>query len=230
GDLWRPVRVDLDKVKTIGDYDNEHLETHSGLRAITACAALCGQHTWCELWCQQEDGACILRDLFISPAYEEESDSNVQTCFTKRATDYSTDAVQIYGSTHMGTRPKSVKENLLDGLQSLDSGDGCYVSETTSNAFVMFDLGMEKLVNEVHVFPGSTYAAENYFGPLEIRIGQSLVVNNDFNSYKLLGKYSNSTQSRQEVVITPSKPVTGRYLSVQQMRNGYFFICHIEIL
>ncbi|CAL4224980.1 unnamed protein product, partial [Meganyctiphanes norvegica] len=179
----------------------------------------------CELWCQQEDGVCLLREVIISPSYEEKSDSNVQTCYTKRIADLSTEVANIYGSPNYGPRTTAVKENLVDGFQSVDDAY-CYVSDYRTNPFVMFDLGMEKLVHEFHIFPGRP---SKYFGPLEFRIGQSKVTNGDFSSYKLFGQYSGDAQSREEVVITPSEPVRGRYISVQQIKHEHLWICHIEI-
>lgn len=206
-------------------FDQESLQT---LR----CSRMCDDKPWCNLWClDPSHKQCYYSETIVMPDYNETMMSDVLTCYTRRPKDLATGTVINGTDTNDIYR---IKENLVDGIFSMESTFTCYKPKISDYPWFMIDFGTPVMFRLVKIVIQNVGHVRHYliFQEIEVRFGMSALDNpGNFTSYNIFGRFAGpAPESSPEIVFEVSKPVKARFLSVQKMEvNSHFFVCHVEV-
>lgn len=218
--LWKNVLVESSWFK------ETVVQTPRNLSFIV-CGAACMRHDWCRLWRHDEPRGCLLTSLTVSESYQPSEPEGALSCYTSRPPELAAGA-SITSSPHHHSEIKP-RNNLVDGIYSGDIYDAARV-EPTSEVFAWFlvDLGVVVPISEVVLVAQPNSNSERYFRDIEVRVG-NVQTSGVFMSYSLLGTFAGPGEPEQTVVLRPSAPLSGRYVSIQRTTDGSLQIAHLEI-
>ncbi|XP_063877330.1 uncharacterized protein LOC135109695 [Scylla paramamosain] len=199
-------------------------ETKS-LSSLVLCGAECTRVKWCQLWCLVQPGECLLTSLVVSGSYQPLELNDIRLCYTSRRPDFAVGSSIFSSQRYDDTRPK---ENLVDGIYNWNVMQSSIIVSDNATAWFLVDLGVPRRVSKVLLIAQPTDLARHWFQDLEVRVGDIQETGN-FTSYTLLGTFVGPGNTSQVVVIRPSAPLVGRYVSIQRMTEGRLQISHLEI-
>ncbi|XP_068246258.1 uncharacterized protein [Palaemon carinicauda] len=91
-----------------------------------------------------------------------------------------------------------------------------YHSSTLFKPWWWVDLGEEKIIHQIQIYPRQHNSYDHRFYDVEVRVGNILVNNGNFSSYTLLCTYEkNYVYLEGQLLCTRYNGVIGRYVSIQ---------------
>ena len=114
--------------------------------------------------------------------------------------------------------------------------DGCFCSSSLKTyPFLVVDLGKITQIHRIHAIVQENLG--KHFGGIEVRVGTTYTYEANtsdviLSNLKLFGTYPGPAQPKEEVIIAPDFPLTGRYLSLQRtdaLEKHNLHVCRLEI-
>lgn len=219
-ELWRRVQVEQSWFKSYVE------KTTLELSSLMQCGVACMRHDWCRLWCHTPPTKCLLTSLIVSGSYRPSDPLTARTCYTNREPE------MVFGA-NITSSPEydaqRVRENLVDGVfAGLVRNCATVKPDNDTKSWFLVDFGTERLVSRVVLIAQPNDAAVSRFPGLEVRVGNEEQAGN-FTSYTLLGVFMDPVVGGEVVVLQPSAPLLGRYVSIQKTNNDMLQIAHLEI-
>lgn len=195
--------------------------------SLILCGVACARHDWCHLWCRDQPLGCLLTSLTVSGSYQPSQPEGALSCYTSSKQELAFGS-SITSSPHVQSDNK-LRHNLVDGVYNGDLAVTALV-EPDSGVFAWFlvDVGVAVPVSEVVMVAQPNEKAEVRFMDMEVRVGK-VQMSGNFTSYTLLGTFTGPGVPNQTVVLHPSVPLTGRFVSIQRTTAGWLQIAHLEI-
>ncbi|XP_068246549.1 uncharacterized protein [Palaemon carinicauda] len=104
-------------------------------------------------------------------------------------------------------------EKAVDGL--IDDAN-MYHSGTLVKPWWWVDLGEEKIIYQIQIYPRQSSLYDHRFHDVEVRVGNILINHGNFSSYTLLCTYEKVyVRSEGQLLCTRYNGVNGRYVSIQ---------------
>ena len=193
--------------------------------SLTLCGSMCMKYDWCQLWCHIQPQECVLTSHIVSGSYQPLVSDSDLLCYTNRRPDL---AVGAAITTSERYNEDKRCENLIDGRYSGDIWDVAVAGVSNDTAWFLVDLKASLPVSEVLLMAQSQNHVHKLFKNIEVKVGDVPETGN-FTSYKLLGTFIGPGIFNQVVVLRPSDPLKGRYVSIQKLFGGKLQIAHLEI-
>lgn len=212
----------------------ETLAVPSGAPSRLRCSIACSLRERCGLWCLDASGSqCLFSDLIVMPRYAEANAADALECYTRRRKDLATGA-GIQATPAAPGFPGRVAGMLVDGIYDVDNLERCYMSEDGGDIWFVLDFGAPVTLRRVEFFLQTRgyFPWIDGFHDVEVRTGMTAVGTlGDFGSYEPFGKFRGPAVAfGQVVVIEVPKPITVRYMSVQETGSSTALqLCHIEV-
>ncbi|KAK7065493.1 hypothetical protein SK128_020824, partial [Halocaridina rubra] len=246
GDLWSSVKIAYVNLN-LGSLQQDSMQspqnTFSKPSPIHICHIYCSALQWCNVWCidPSSDSICYFYELYVVSGYQETSNTNVYSCYTRSPKDYAIGAT-IEGSPPHPTYPNRMLENLIDGFYRHPNVNFCYYSSDFYNPWFKLDLGRVIPITRImFILPNSIHSLK--YINIEVRVGKENVTESNFSSQKLFGFFPGPSAKNQVVIMENEEPVHARYVTVQRWSDVTlctptgsnpdhfcrFMLCHIEI-
>ena len=196
--------------------------------SIIFAAASCSQNSWCYSICRLLDSRLVLTSLLISGGISIAPDGDKVTCYTPRKR-------VIY--PHPSAVISSPQEHDIRILSNIEDGtftwnvEDCFLTRWVELRFALVQFPSVKVVTAVKI----VILLEGNYSPLfhdiEVRVGNSHPVGNDFSANELLGVYEGPPANGEwDIVLRPSKPLVGTLVSVRALTSDPLQIYMLEVL
>ena len=171
----------------------------------------------------------VVRNQMTSPFYVNASEG--LTCFTNMDKDLG--PLSTTYSSEVGTSfPDRNKDKLTDGFYFGGcTSEGMYLYRSyISNPWVLFDLGGEHRIKRV-IIHGHPFASSPDRHPrgVEVRIGNGLITDGDFTSFRLFGYYPDILTPDKNIDFRSENGKKGRFVSIQQKSHHKFYLMNVQI-
>ncbi|XP_069171752.1 uncharacterized protein [Procambarus clarkii] len=165
---------------------------------------------------------CVLYQGWVTISYNG-SFSDIVNLYCYSSYHYGFDLAPAATFTSSEPNNLTKPENAVLGYYCSDV-QYCSITLMISNPWWMADLGSPKAVSMIVI---KTREDLLDFITVEIRLGNSP----NFTSNPLFASYTGPPTHLEIVVLTPSSPMTGRYLSLQSITSfGALGFCNIQII
>ena len=215
--IWLKVLLD----RKYFEYENSYENIQVKSRII--CGVSCEINVLCNIWCHDGIDTCTLSTTIVSPNYVEKLSDSAE-CFTRKRRDL------IVGSTTYSSEIRtsdSKSELSADGVFHRDFGFK-FETDFAENPWIIYNLKKPAEIFEILVISGFVKLCND----LEIRVGDNLVEDGDFSTYRFLVNTADPCKRGFDNVMhfKPPFPINGQYVALIRIgSHAKLSINHIEV-